>query len=170
MDDITTKHDPHGHGDPEEENPRVAYEHGDADVFTVSKYGIALAFGIALAATAMWGMFVWFQNHQDVEESPVSKSVLSERPTAPPAPRLQVWPKVELKDFKAREAHHLENYGYVDAAKGIVHIPIEDAIDAVAKQGLPSKAMAATEGLDAEGYRLLPEKSSSGRTVEKIAQ
>jgi hypothetical protein len=169
MDDIT-KHDPHGPGDPDEENPRVAYEHGDADVFTVSKYGIALAFGVALAATAMWGMFVWFQNHQDVEESPVSKSVLQERPTVPPAPRLQAFPKVELRTFRAREEHHLTNFGWVDAGKGIVHIPIDQAIDAVAKQGLPSKPLQATQGLDEQGYRLLPEKSSSGRTVEKIAQ
>ncbi len=63
MDDITTKHDPHDPVDPEE-NPRVAYEHGDADVFTVSKYGIALAFGVIIAAAAMWGLFTWFQTAQ----------------------------------------------------------------------------------------------------------
>jgi hypothetical protein len=169
MDDITTKHDPHDPHDPEE-NPRVAYEHGDADVFTVSKYGIALVFGVAIAATAMWGLFTWFLNHQNVEESPVSKSVLEERPKVPPAPRLQMFPKRDLIDFRAAERHHLENFGWVDAGKGIVHIPIEQAIDAVAKQGLPSKPLTPGQGLDAEGYRLLPEKSSSGRTFEKIAQ
>ncbi len=153
-----------------EENPRVAYEHGDADVFTVSKYGIALVFGVIFAASAMWGLFVWFQHNQNVEESPVSKAVIAERPTLPPTPRLQMFPKRDLKDYRAAEDHHLNNYGWVDQAKGIVHIPIDQAIDAVAKQGLPSKPLAGTEGLDAEGYRLLPEKSSSGRTVEKIAQ
>jgi hypothetical protein len=168
MDDIT-KHDPHDPIDPGE-NPRVAYEHGDADVFTVSKYAIALVFGVLIAATAMWGLFAWFQSHQEVEESPVSKSVLEERPKLPPTPRLQMFPKKDLKDFHAAEKHHLENFGWVDAGKGIVHIPIDQAIDAVAKKGLPSKPMTGTEGLDAEGFRLLPEKSSSGRTYEKIAQ
>ncbi|MCU1258072.1 MAG: hypothetical protein JWO80_957 [Bryobacterales bacterium] len=168
MDDIT-KHDPHEPLDPDE-NPRVAYEHGDADVFTVSKYGIALAFGVIFAAGAMWGLFEWFQHNQMVEESPVSPSVMKERPKLPPTPRLQMFPKRDLKDFRAAEAHHLENFGWIDPNKGIVHIPIEQAIDAVAKQGLPSKPLQPTEGLDAEGYRLLPEKSSSGRTVEKVAQ
>ena len=168
MDDIT-KLDPHDPEDPEE-NPRVAYEHGDADVFTISKYGIALAFGVIIAAAAMWGLFTWFQRQQGVEETPVSNSVLRERPTLPPTPRLQQYPKRDLKDFRAAEDHHLNNVGWIDAAKGIVHIPIQDAIDAVAKQGLPSKPMAGTQGLDEQGYRLLPEKSSSGRTFEKIAQ
>jgi len=54
MDDITTKHDPHHPADPEV-NPNVAYEHGDADVFTVSKYTVALVFGILIAAAAMYG-------------------------------------------------------------------------------------------------------------------
>ncbi len=81
-----------------------------------------------------------------------------------------MFPKRDLKDFRAVEDHHLNNVGWIDPAKGIVHIPISDAIDAVAKQGLPSKPIAASEGLDDQGYRLLPEKSSSGRTVEKIAQ
>jgi hypothetical protein len=56
----------------------------------------------------------------------------------------------------------------VDPNKGIVRIPIAQAIDIVAQKGLPSKPSPA--GMDNEGYRTIPEKSSSGRTLEKISQ
>lgn len=57
-----------------------------------------------------------------------------------------------------------------DASKTAARIPIEDAIDIVARKGFPSKPFKGGEGVDEEGFRLLPENSSSGRTYEKIAQ
>ena len=168
MDDITTKpqppHDP-------EENPRVAYEHGDADVFTVSKYAIALAFGVIIAAAAMWGLFSWFQTQQTLEVTKLSPAALESRKTfIPPEPRLQATPKLDLREFRQAEDEALKNFHWLDATHTIARIPVEDAIGIMAKRGLPSKPLRGGEGLDSEGYRLLPEKSSSGRTFEKIAQ
>ena len=62
----------------------------------------------------------------------------------------------------------LHSYGWVDSAKGIVRIPIDQAIDIVSQKGLPSKPSPA--GMENDGYRTIPEDSSSGRTLEKIAQ
>ena len=168
MDDITTKHQP----PPEEDdNPRVAYEHGDADVYTVSKYAIALGFGILIAASAMWGLFRWFESRQSDEVTKLSPSVIeSRRAQLPPEPRLQVTPKVDLREFVAAEDAALISYKWLDQTHTVARIPIEDAISAVAKRGLPFKPLKGGMGLDEEGYRLLPEKSSSGRTFEKIAQ
>lgn len=168
MDDITTKHGAHEPVDPDE-NPSTAYERTDTDTYTVSKWAIALSIGIVIAAFSMWGLFEWFQNHTEVKEEPVSAAVLSERPKMPPRPNLQFHPKVELREFKQAEDEWLHGYGWLDTEKGIVNIPIEQAIDAVVKKGLPSKP-AKDAGIDDQGYRLLPEKSSSGRTLEKIAQ
>jgi hypothetical protein len=169
MDDITTRHNP---SDPDDltENPRVAYEHGDADVFTISKYGIGLAFGVLIAASAMWGLFAWFQAQDRAEVNNVPKSVLDARPKLPPSPRLQATPKLDLREFRAAEDRMLGSYGWVDPARQIVRIPIEQAMAAVVKKGLPSKPVQTGEGLDQDGYRLLPEYSSSGRTSEKVAQ
>jgi hypothetical protein len=164
MDDITTKHDPL---EPEE-NPQVAYEHGDADILTVSKYAIALAFGILIAASAMWGLFDYFSAHTNEDEAVVSKAVLDERPKLPPEPRLQATPKLYIKELRESEEAFLKSYGWVDPNQGIVRIPIEDAIAMVAKKGLPSRAVKTDEGLDRNGYREIPAVSSSGRTKEKI--
>ena len=79
-----------------------------------------------------------------------------------------VYPKQELKQLEDDEETILNNYGWVDPAAGTVRIPIDQAIDMVAKKGLPSKPTPA--GLDNDGYRTIPSVASSGRTSEKIAQ
>jgi hypothetical protein len=56
----------------------------------------------------------------------------------------------------------------MDQSKGIVHIPIEAAIDIVAQKGLPVKVSPA--GADHDGYRTIPSDASGGRTLEKISQ
>lgn len=170
MDDITTKHQP---PHDEDENPRVAYEHGDADVFTVSKYAIALGFGILIAASAMWGLFSWFESRQNEEQTKLPASVIESRKSqAPPEPRLQATPKLDLKEFLQSEEEALNSYHWLDATHTTARVPIDQAIAMMAKRGLPSRSLRAggEYGLDEEGYRLMPEKSSSGRTFEKIAQ
>lgn len=167
MDDITTRHDPHDPLEPEE-NPQVAYEHGDADIFTVSKYSIALVFGILIAAAAMWGLFDYFNSRANTEEAVIPKILQEQRPTEPPEPRLQRYPKLYIKELREAEDAQINSYGWVDQKNGIARIPIEDAIAAVAKAGLPSRPLKRDEGLDAEGNREIPSVASSGRTPEKI--
>jgi hypothetical protein len=167
MDDITTKHDSHNPIDPDF-NPDVAYEHGDADIFTVSKYTIALVFGIAIAATAMWGLFDYFNSRVNEGQPTVPKFVVEERPSLPPEPRLQRFPKQYQKDLRAAEEAQINSYGWVDQKTGTVRIPIDDAIDAVAKAGLPSRPVKTDDGLDQEGIRGIPSAANSGRTMEKI--
>jgi len=168
MDDITTKHDPHNHGVDNEVNPHVAYEHGDADVFTVSKYTIALVFGILIAAAAMYGLFNFFNGEVNKDEASVPQVIQDQRPKLPPEPRLQRIPKQYEKDLVAAEEDQLKAYGWVDQKNGIVRIPIDAAIDAVAKAGLPSRPVKSDEGLDKNGYREIPSVASSGRTMEQI--
>jgi hypothetical protein len=172
MDDITTKHDPQdpaGHNPVDDEvNPHVAYEHGDADVFTISKYTLALVFGIGIAAAAMYGLFNFFNGEANKEEAAVPKVVQDQRPKLPPEPRLQQFPKQYIKDLRAAEEAQISSYGWVDQKNGIVRIPIDQAITAVAKAGLPSRPVKTDEGLDQNGYREIPSVASSGRTVEKI--
>lgn len=169
MDDITTKPEPL---DPEG-NPQVAYEHGDLNVVSVSKYAIALAFGVLIAASAMWGLFDYFNSTANQGEAVVSKAILAERPKLPPEPRLQPTPKLYVKELRESEETYLHSYGWInpnatDPSAGIARIPIAEAIQMIAKKGLPSRAVKADGGLDRDGYREIPATSSSGRTKEKI--
>jgi hypothetical protein len=54
----------------------------------------------------------------------------------PPAPELQVDPAQDLANFRAEEDKRLNTYYWVDKQKGIVHIPIEQAIKKLAKTGI----------------------------------
>ena len=55
----------------------------------------------------------------------------------PPAPRLQPSPEVEMDEMLAAEERELSSYGWVDRERGIVRIPIDEAIDRLAAEGLP---------------------------------
>jgi hypothetical protein len=170
----------HGHrhdGDPSV-NPEVSFERRDVDVFQVSAFGIGLLIACIVVVFGMYGMFAYLFKVEDRKnEGAATRGMLGERAKLPPEPRLQGFrdaegykapPKIELKDMREDEDAILNGYGWVDPNKGTVRIPIDMAIDMVAKKGLPSKPSPA--GMENDGYRTIPEDSSSGRTLEKIAQ
>ena len=55
----------------------------------------------------------------------------------PPGPRLQTDSQAELQRVRAEEERKLNTYYWVDKQKGIVHIPIEDAMKKLATTGVP---------------------------------
>jgi hypothetical protein len=162
----------------DEGNPRVSHERKDVNVFQISAFGIGLLLACIVVVFAMYAMFDFMRAREDAKNaSNAFSSMAGEQAKLPPTPRLQGFrdaegynapPKIELRDMRADEDTILKSYGWVDPNKGIVRIPIDLAIDIVAQKGLPSKPSPA--GLDNEGYRMIPEDSSSGRTLEKISQ
>ena len=55
----------------------------------------------------------------------------------PPAPHLQGNPAVDLARLKEQEMRRLTTYGWIDRQRGIAHIPIDRAMDILARAGLP---------------------------------
>jgi hypothetical protein len=49
------------------------------------------------------------------------------------AAMLQSAPQADLAQYREQERQQLESSGWVDAANGIAHIPIDDAIDILAR-------------------------------------
>ncbi len=68
------------------------------------------------------------------------RSIRDRRIDAPlpsyPQPRLQPDPAADLRRFKAQELERLNTAGWVDQSRGIVHIPIAQAMDEVARDGI----------------------------------
>jgi hypothetical protein len=138
-------------------------------VFQISAFGIGLLLSCIVVVFAMWALFDFLFSREEAKNSSNPAALMmNQRNTLPPEPRLQAQPKVELKDLKADEDAILNSYGWIHPDKGIVRIPIDEAINIVALKGLPSKPSPA--GLDNDGYRTIPADSSSGRTLEKISQ
>lgn len=64
--------------------------------------------------------------------------ILTPVPTiAPPAPRLQPNPAEDLQTFRATQQAELDGYGWINQSKGIVHIPIDRAMELLSEQNLP---------------------------------
>jgi hypothetical protein len=167
MAESTNKPDDHGHE--HDLNPGVSHERRDVNVLQISAFGIGLLLGCVVVVFAMWAMFDFFYARENAKnESNPSALMMKDQNKLPPEPRLQAEPKIELKDLRSDEEAILGSYGWVNPDKGILRIPIDQAIDIVAQKGLPSKP--SPTGLDNEGYRMIPEDSSSGRTLEKISQ
>jgi hypothetical protein len=56
---------------------------------------------------------------------------------APPGPRLQTDAQGDLQRFRADEERRLNTYYWIDKDKGVVHIPIEQAMKKLAASGAP---------------------------------
>ncbi len=54
-----------------------------------------------------------------------------------PEPRLQANPREDMRNFYAGEMQRLNSVGWVDKAHGVVHIPILQAMQDVARRGIP---------------------------------
>ena len=58
----------------------------------------------------------------------------------PPKPHLQVQPGEELQRLRQDEDRLLSSYGWVDQAHGVVHLPIQRAMEVLVERGLPAAA------------------------------
>lgn len=112
---------------PEPSNlPRARHEAEDVTIrFGILWFaGLAVALGVVIAVAIML-----FPNT-------VSERVGPRLPNFP-TPALQASPRADMARFLHAELERLNSTGWVDRDKGIVHIPIADAMRKVAQGGIP---------------------------------
>ena len=83
----------------------------------------------------MRGMFSAYSTR--VTQSQGQPSPLAATRQPPAEPRLQVSPAQDLRETRAAEEALLHRYGWVDRAAGVVHIPIQQAMELLLQRGLP---------------------------------
>lgn len=107
-------------------NPEVEYERRDLSLFAIAMVAIGIVVLLGLAPLIIIGAF------------PLTRGDVDRRMAiVPPEPRLQTAPQADLAAYLAKERKLLDSYGWVDRARGIVHIPIEEAMRRAARTGLP---------------------------------
>lgn len=94
---------------------------------------VVLLVGTFLVALLVVGIFRFFSHEYQTQEM-----AKESQQQIPPQPRIEVEPYKQLIDVHAREDHVLSSYAWVDKSQGTVRIPIDQAIDELAKKGLPS--------------------------------
>ena len=145
---------------PPMKNGSGGHEKRDIDVRRVAVYG-----GAAILAICLIGLLVTvliFKNlARETESSPVSP--LYQGDQLPPEPRLQANPRLDLKKLREEEQTRLDSYHWVDKANGIVGIPIDRALEIVAREGLPARPDARIEPAPTPGQSPANAGPSSSR-------
>jgi hypothetical protein len=123
--------------------PGAGYEQRDASIPALLKFGFWMAVVIVVTMVAMKYTFNYMDRTQTVSPSATATAFVRPR-ELPPSPRLQAEPRQELRDYCAAQERELNTYGWVDQRLRVVHIPINQAMDLVLKNGLPIRASAPT--------------------------
>ncbi|MGA3019288.1 MAG: hypothetical protein ABSF62_19355 [Bryobacteraceae bacterium] len=127
-----------------EENKKrpAGFEETDVNVMAVGKFAVALVIMTVLSMVLLVGVFKYFQWQGGGQARSVDPARVF------PQPQLQTTPIPDLKAIRAAEEQVLTSYGWVDAQKGVVRIPIARAMDMVVQRGLPVRAEVPLRGID----------------------
>jgi hypothetical protein len=145
------------------EHPPVVHEKLDVDAWSVTKVALMLAGITMLAGAVTAGYLVLlsaYARRSDTTPPPLARH---DPNRLPPEPRLQNRPTTDLETLRAEERRLLSTYGWVDETKGIVRIPIEEAmrrtvLEALSRQdtGAPSTPPTSPEASGPTGDPILP--------------
>lgn len=124
---------------PHYREPLPGHEVSDVNIWAIGKFGIALVVIVLLSVGLLVGVFQFFQ----ARENRVAKAI--DPVKAFPLPQLLQNEPKNLAAFRAEETHAVDSYGWVDQQKGVVRIPVAQAIDLLAQRGLPARQPTATQ-------------------------
>jgi hypothetical protein len=144
---MTEEDTKHGHAE-------EAYEHQDLSAQSIYAFLISLLVGGVIVYFIVWGMYRFMdartREHQPAPNPLVQQTETDTRIVAPeeikkfPEPRLEKNERVEIYDFRLNEEQRLNSYGWVDEKAGVVHIPIDRAMELLAQKGLTITPQAGT--------------------------
>ena len=139
----------------------AAYEHTDVAPGVAYNFAIWLGVAMLVSGAIVYGTF-WFLEGRAVSIDDATRTypLAVGQSQDPPAPRLQTQPFKDVFDLKSTQRGTLNSYGWVDKASGVVHIPIERAMDITVERGLPVR-----EGEAASPTSMVIQESSAGRTA-----
>lgn len=114
----------------------LGYERSDVSLPTLIKWLVFLFVFAAFCSLASWVIYQVFvpEIGEDIRANPQK---LVKMP--PENPQLQAAPKRDIREFRLAEDRVLNSYGWADKAAGTVHIPVDQAMAIIAKQGLPKR-------------------------------
>lgn len=112
------------------------YEKRDASIKGLLLFGL----GLAVTIVVVFFLMKWTLNFLSAQSplGPPAAPFANER-TLPPSPRLQARPHLDLRSYCEEQLSDLNSYGWVDQQNGVVHIPIDQAMDLLLKQGFPTR-------------------------------
>jgi hypothetical protein len=131
----------------------IGFEREDLGGRPVYAFIISVIVAGVLIYYVLWGMFHFldaYERKQRVAKSPLvqyeqdTRTVTPEKISQFPEPRLESSELGEYDESRIRDEQVLNTYGWVDQNAGVVHIPIDRAMQLIAERGLPTTPKAGT--------------------------
>lgn len=114
----------------------IRFERTDLNGKNVFFIGAGVLAGLWISAGLLYFVFAGLRHYREEVGGAPLPIQLHGNPL-PPEPRLQRSPQMDLKRFEAREDWELTHYHWLDKGHGVVAIPIDQAIQMTAEQGIP---------------------------------
>jgi hypothetical protein len=86
----------------------------------------------------MWGVAVLFKGSLARKDPPPPALAEAREARVPPGPNLQPNPSADLAAFRAAEEAELATWAWVDKERAVARVPVERALEIVARRGLPA--------------------------------
>lgn len=125
-----------GGGRSPEPHDEVHFERTDINHRGTFLTGLGVLVGLWIVAGLLYFYFA-FLGHYREEVSRPPLPIEEYGSPLPPQPRLQPSPPKDYQAFLKREKGQLDHYFWIDRAKGTVAIPIDRAMEIVARKGIP---------------------------------
>jgi hypothetical protein len=148
--------------------PGAGYEHTDASVWTITKFGLWLAVSALVVHVGLGFMYsMLIERSTDLSEPRYPLAAGREQPVPTVTP-LQEDPRSDIYRFRLQEEAELTQYGWANQEAGQVRLPIAEAMRRVVEQGLPARAADPAQPVATPG--LLASDASAGRLMERRRQ
>jgi hypothetical protein len=118
-------------------NPATRHETTDINIRGVFAFAVGLIVVGVFVHVFLWLLFVYFNGREMAKVSPQYPLAIGQETRLPPEPRLQINPREAMRELRSSEDAVLNGYGWVDKNKGIVRIPIDEAMKLTLERGLP---------------------------------
>ena len=126
------------HDRPDLNDPEQRFEHRDVNIWAIGKVAIGLVLTTIASMLLVLGVFRYFEVEENAKQVPPAAGFTAGK--LPPEPRLLENEPANLQQYRAAENQVLNGYQWVDQKKGLVKIPVDQAIDRLVQKGLPARA------------------------------
>ncbi|MEP7009408.1 MAG: hypothetical protein ABJC13_03720 [Acidobacteriota bacterium] len=123
---------PHGHST----DPSGEATDSELNVKAIVYAGVGTVVVTLVSMILVFWMFQGFKKLEDREDPKPSALPEAAERQVPPSPRLELSPPENLKELRESEATVLDAPSWIDQAQGKVRLPIDLALDVVARRGL----------------------------------
>ncbi len=139
----------------------------DLNPVGIAAFGCLFLISMAVILVVTTGIFSLLSGKSPLPQIPPASLANAPGPTPPAGVQLEALPAVNYQQFLAGEEATLSSYGWIDKTRGIVHIPINRAMDLVVSQNLPARPASEAQKFKDNGNEI-PSASSSGRVMERL--